>query len=123
MSARFPGYDVLSKRHSPSWNEKTRQVIDARLALPREPRFLSPGEFRILDAICGRIVPQPGNRPPVPLAAMVRRTEPRSTGAVTYFTALPLRALQNHRPPAIAATTSSPPAARIQSRRFFMPHV
>lgn len=71
MSARFPGYDVLAKRHSPSWNEKTRQVIDARLALPREPRFLSPGEFCILDAICGRIVPQPGDRPPVPLAAMV----------------------------------------------------
>ena len=42
MSERFPGYDVLAKRHTPSWNEKTRQVIDARLALPREPRFLSP---------------------------------------------------------------------------------
>jgi hypothetical protein len=71
MSARFPGYDVLAKRQSSSWNEKTRQVIDARLALPREPRFLSPEEFRTLDAVCGRIVPQPAERPPVPLAAMV----------------------------------------------------
>ncbi|HTV87690.1 MAG TPA: gluconate 2-dehydrogenase subunit 3 family protein [Stellaceae bacterium] len=71
MSARFPGYDVLAKRHSPSWNEKTRQVIDQRLALPREQRFLSPKEFHTLEAICDRIVPQPADRPPVPLAAMI----------------------------------------------------
>ena len=71
MSTRFPGYDVLAKRQSPSWNEKTRQVIDARLALPREPRFLSPEEFHTLAAVCDRIVPQPAGRPPVPLAAMV----------------------------------------------------
>lgn len=71
MSARFPGYDVLAKRQSPSWNEKTRQVIDQRLALPREPRFLSPEEFCTLEAICDCIVPQPPDRPPVPLAAMV----------------------------------------------------
>jgi Gluconate 2-dehydrogenase subunit 3 len=71
MSARFPGYDVLAKRHSPSWNERTRQVIDARVALPREPRFLSAEEFRTLAAVCERIVPQPAERPPVPLAAML----------------------------------------------------
>ena len=33
MSERYPGYDVLAKRHSPSWNEQTRQVIDRRLAI------------------------------------------------------------------------------------------
>ena len=71
MSERYPGYDVLAKRHTPSWNEKTRQVIDKRLALPREPRYLSEAEWRILEAICGRILPQPRERPPVPLAAMV----------------------------------------------------
>jgi hypothetical protein len=71
MSGRFPGYDVLAKRHTPSWNEQTRQVIDRRLALPREPRFLNAEEWQILEAICDRIVPQPGDRPPVPLAAMV----------------------------------------------------
>ncbi|HWD58455.1 MAG TPA: gluconate 2-dehydrogenase subunit 3 family protein [Stellaceae bacterium] len=71
MSQRFPGYDVLAKRHSPSWNEKTRQVIDQRLAMPREPRFLAAEEFRTLEAVCGRIVPQPAGRPPVPLAALV----------------------------------------------------
>jgi hypothetical protein len=71
MSTRFPGYDVLAKRQSPSWNEKTRQVIDARLALPREPRFLTAEEFSALEAVCDRIVPQPADRPPVPLAAMI----------------------------------------------------
>jgi hypothetical protein len=68
---RFPGYDVLAKRHSPSWNEKTRQVIGERLALPREPRFLTAAEFRTLEAIAARIVPQPPDRPPVPLAALI----------------------------------------------------
>jgi len=71
MSERFPGYDVLAKRHTPSWNEKTRQVIDERLALPREPRYLSQEEWLVLEAICERIVPQPGARAPVPLSAMV----------------------------------------------------
>jgi hypothetical protein len=71
MSARFPDYDVLAKRHSPSWNEKTREVIDARLALSREPRFFTAGESRTLEAICGRIIPQPADRPAVPLAAMI----------------------------------------------------
>jgi Gluconate 2-dehydrogenase subunit 3 len=71
MSARFPGYDVLAKRRSPSWNEQTRRVIDARLDMPRDPRFLSSDEFRTLEAICGRIMPQPADRAPVPLAAMI----------------------------------------------------
>ena len=71
MNERYPGYDVLAKRRTPSWNEKTRQVIDERLALPREPRYLSQEEWLVLEAICDRIVPQPRTRPPVPLAAMV----------------------------------------------------
>jgi Gluconate 2-dehydrogenase subunit 3 len=71
MSARYPDYDVLAKRHTPSWNEKTRRVIDQRLAVPREPRFLSSEAFRTLEAICARIVPQPGTRPPIPVAALI----------------------------------------------------
>ena len=34
MSERYPGYDVLAKRHSLSWNEQYWVVIDQRLALP-----------------------------------------------------------------------------------------
>ena len=26
---RYPGYDVLDKRDTPSWNEKTRAVVEA----------------------------------------------------------------------------------------------
>jgi hypothetical protein len=71
MTERYPGYDVLAKRNSPSWNEATRRAIDARLATPREPRFVSAGEWATLCAACDRIVPQPTNRPPVPVAALV----------------------------------------------------
>lgn len=71
MSPRYPGYDVLAKRHTPSWNEKTRRVIDQRLAVPREPRFFTAPEFQTLEAVCARIVPQPVSRPPVPIAALV----------------------------------------------------
>ena len=71
MADRYPGYDVLAKRLTPSWNDKTREVIERRLALPREPRFLDPAEFAILSSIAERIVPQPTDRPPVPVAALV----------------------------------------------------
>lgn len=71
MKLIYPGYDVLAKRQTPSWNEATRRVVDARLALPRQPRFFDPAQWRTLQALCARIVPQPGDRPPVPLAAMV----------------------------------------------------
>jgi hypothetical protein len=71
MTDRYPGYDVLAKRGSESWNEVTRQVIDRRLAVSREPRFFSATEWRTLNTVCDRIVPQPTDRPPVPLAAYV----------------------------------------------------
>lgn len=69
----FPGYDVLTKRDSPSWNAKTRAVIDERLAItPETHRFLGATEFATLRAVAERIVPQPADRAePVPVAAMV----------------------------------------------------
>ena len=71
MSERYPNYDVLAKRHTPSWNETTRRVIDQRLAAPREPRFLTADEFQTLYAVSARIVPQPATRPPIPVAALI----------------------------------------------------
>jgi Gluconate 2-dehydrogenase subunit 3 len=71
VSERYPGYDVLAKRHTPSWNDQTRRVIDRRLAVPRGPRFLAEAEWRTLEGVCSRIVPQPKTRPPVPIAAMI----------------------------------------------------
>ena len=71
MPDRYPGYDVLRKRDTPSWNDKTREVIDARLALPDEPRFFTWTEWAMVRAACDRIVPQPDARPPVPTAALL----------------------------------------------------
>ncbi|MDN5863792.1 MAG: gluconate 2-dehydrogenase subunit 3 family protein [Gammaproteobacteria bacterium] len=73
MPERYPGYDVLAKRATPSWNEPTRRVIDARLSIPNEPRFFTMQEWETLTAICDRIVPQPKDRAPVPIAALVDR--------------------------------------------------
>ncbi len=84
MAERYPGYDVLKKRNSPSWNEQTRRVVDARLAIdPDQHRFFDETEWATVKALCGRILPQPADRqPPVPLAAMLdlRLYENRSEG-------------------------------------------
>lgn len=69
----YPGYDVLAKRRTQSWNQATRQVVDERLATAPEPTFFEPGEWRTLTALCERITPQPKDRPPIPVAAMVDR--------------------------------------------------
>jgi hypothetical protein len=73
MADRYPGYDVLKKRNSPSWNNQTRAVIDQRLALdPERHQFFTDEEWKTLGAMCNRIVPQPASRPrPVPIAAML----------------------------------------------------
>ena len=70
MPDRFPGYDVLAKRHTPSWNQKTREVIDKRLAVPRKPRFFTADEYATVEAIAARMVPQPSPAR-VPVAALV----------------------------------------------------
>ena len=71
MNDRYPGYDVLAKRNTPSWNEPTRRVIDQRLAVPREPRYFTAEEFATLGAIADRITPQPEHRAPIPVAALI----------------------------------------------------
>src|SRR5690242_20012215 len=75
MNERYPGYDVLAKRHSPSCDDQTRRVIDERLAIEPESRgFCTEPEWLTLKAVCGRIIPQPGRRVrPAPLAAMIDR--------------------------------------------------
>jgi hypothetical protein len=70
---RYPGYDVQSKRDTPSWNDKTREVIDVRLAVPTRPRFFSADAWRTLAALCDRVMPQPAGRSRVPLEAYVDR--------------------------------------------------
>ena len=57
---RYPGYDVLAKRDTPSWNEQTRRVVDRRLAIdPDAHQFFTDVEWMTLKALVDRIVPQP----------------------------------------------------------------
>ena len=82
-SARYPSYDVISKRDTPSWNDITRTVVDRRLQIRDEPLFLDADRFRILQALCDRIISQPSNRMnKVPLAGLVDRMleQTRSVG-------------------------------------------
>jgi len=71
LDGRFPDYDVLSKRLSPSWNDQTRKVIAHRLAIGSEPKFFTPDEFETIRALAARIVPQPKSRPPIPVPALI----------------------------------------------------
>ncbi|MEK6346663.1 MAG: gluconate 2-dehydrogenase subunit 3 family protein [Burkholderia sp.] len=64
---RYPGYDVLAKRDTPSWDDKTREVVAQRLNPPPEPRFFDPAEWSAAAALCACIVP----RRTVPLALLL----------------------------------------------------
>src|SRR5689334_21519800 len=71
--SRYPEYDVLAKWSGPSWNAKTRQIIARRLSVGADPLFFSAEEFETVAAVAARIVPQPADRPPIPVAALVDR--------------------------------------------------
>jgi hypothetical protein len=68
---RYPGYDVLAKRDTPSWDDVTRRVIDERLATPNMPRFFTQSEWNAADALCRRIVPQQDESDAVSLVALL----------------------------------------------------
>ena len=70
-ATRYPGYDVLNKRETPSWDEVTPVVIDERLALPREPHFFNAVEWLAVTSLCACVVPQANAEPAVPIAAML----------------------------------------------------
>lgn len=70
-ATRYPGYDVLDKRSTPSWDDPTRAVIAQRLATPVEPRFFNAVEWLAVRAVCACIVPQAEAQPVVPLAALL----------------------------------------------------
>ena len=76
----YPGYDVLDKRHTPSWDEATRTVIAQRLATPREPQFCNAAQWLTLTHLCRCIVPQADAEPVVPLAALVDAKLAGTTG-------------------------------------------
>ncbi len=71
MPDRYPGYDVLDKRDTPSWNDATREAVNARLALPDQPRFFTGAEWKMVAPLCDRIVPQPIGRPAIATAVLL----------------------------------------------------
>jgi hypothetical protein len=94
MPDRYPGYDVLKKRDSPSWNQQTRRAIDKRLGIdPDARRFFTDQEWPTLRALCDRIVPQSIVRPrPVPLAAMIdEKLRAASSDGYRYAELPPMR--------------------------------
>ncbi|WP_321896755.1 gluconate 2-dehydrogenase subunit 3 family protein [Paraburkholderia heleia] len=77
QTPKYPGYDVLAKRDTPSWDGPTRAVIEARVNTPDRARYLAPSQWQTLVALCDTIVPQPGHSEDahdasrVPVAALV----------------------------------------------------
>ena len=67
----YPDYDVLEKWDSPSWNDQTRAVVRRRLHDVPPRRFLSQEQWALLEAIAGRIVPQPDRDEPVPIVPWI----------------------------------------------------
>lgn len=68
--APYPGYDVLAKWDSPSWDDTTRRVVAERLR-PCAPRDLDAEASATLAALCDTVVPQPERGSPIPVAHMV----------------------------------------------------
>lgn len=75
MVERFPGYDVLAKKNSASWNEITRAVIDERVRVDAgEHHYFTANEWLVVQALCDCITPQShATHPPIPVAALLDR--------------------------------------------------
>ena len=71
MADLFPHYDVLAKRDTLSWDHKTREAVDARLALAVDEAVLTPAQLRTLTRVVERICPDPDGRPPTTTLAII----------------------------------------------------
>jgi hypothetical protein len=67
----YAPYDVLAKRHTPSFDRITRDLVDRRLHAPPERRFFDASEYAMLEALCARLLPQPTRRPSIPIAPFI----------------------------------------------------
>ncbi len=86
MNGRFrspyPGWNVLDKWDSPSFNDTTRAVLHRRLTEVPPRRFFTAQEWPTLEALCETAMPQEGAPDPVPLAPWIDAAlhEGRSSG-------------------------------------------
>jgi hypothetical protein len=67
----YSGYDVLAKWDTPSWDKQTREVVRRRLTELPPRRFFSDAEWQTLQAVCGRLVPQPERANPIPIVPWI----------------------------------------------------
>jgi len=67
----YPGYNVLDKSATPSWDDPTRAIMSERLSTPQTPRFFHPQAWQDVLALCRCVVPQADHNPMVPLAQML----------------------------------------------------
>ena len=51
MKQRYPGYDVLAKWNSVSFDDTTREVLARRLGAVPPRRFLDAAEWELLEAV------------------------------------------------------------------------
>lgn len=71
MKTPYPGYDVLAKWDSPSFDAPTRAVLSKRLACVPPRRYLGAQEWTLLEALCARLLPQPERPQPIPIAPWI----------------------------------------------------
>jgi hypothetical protein len=71
MRTPYPGYDVLAKWDSQSFNDATRKVLAARLAEPPPFRFFEGPAAALLQAVVDRLLPQPDRPKPIPVALWI----------------------------------------------------
>src|SRR5690242_14441794 len=67
----YPGYDVLDKWETPSFDATTREVVARRLHRIPERRFFTEAEWRLLEAVVARPLPQPDRENPIPITPWI----------------------------------------------------
>jgi gluconate 2-dehydrogenase gamma chain len=69
MLPHYPEGTVRTLLTTDLVTEATRQALTDRLnAPPRQPTFFSPDDFVLLDAVCGRLIPQDAQAEHIPVA-------------------------------------------------------
>jgi hypothetical protein len=71
MNSPYPGYDVLAKWDSPSYDDTTRKVLSDRLDEVPARRFLTEAQWNLLEAVNARLLPQPDRAQPIPITPWI----------------------------------------------------
>ncbi len=85
----YPDYDVLEKRDTPSWNAQTREVVRKRLREVPPRRFFTEAQWKTVQAVCDRVIPQPDRADPVPIVPWLDAKLWQGQGDGTRYAMLP----------------------------------